>query len=137
MRFQDSDYYKILTYKRIEKPFDTYYLCDKFYISDINRGINFSWIHAQTMIDIILNFYGEQAKLGFITNRVNNYSVDPQNWVKAQKEHNFMTINAIVTYSEPSYKVSTLEKHFIKNTLKRCFSLEEAIKWVQNHDALK
>ena len=33
-------------------------------------------------------FYGKNAKLGYISNRVNSYSMNPQAWDKVQKKYN-------------------------------------------------
>ncbi|MCL5128465.1 hypothetical protein [Algibacter sp. L4_22] len=51
------------------------------------------------MINKILVFYGEDAKVGFISNKINNYSVDPNNWVRTLTEYNFMVTSAIKYYT--------------------------------------
>jgi hypothetical protein len=45
-----------------------------------------------------------------------------------------MAASAIVTYSDTSYKVASLEKYFSKIQIKSCQSLNEAIIWAQSLD---
>ncbi|SFD49138.1 hypothetical protein SAMN04489722_110144 [Algibacter lectus] len=126
-----------MTHKEIELPFGTYYFCNNIVISELNEGVHFDWDKCSMMINKILEFYGEDCKIGFISNRINNYSVDPNNWVRAHSEYNFMIASAIIIYQNSSYKVATLEKYFSQKKLKRCLSLEEGITWLQKFKKLK
>ncbi|MDO7135731.1 hypothetical protein [Algibacter lectus] len=137
MEFKKTKYFNSMTHKEIELPFGTYYFCNNIVISELNEGVHFDWDKCSMMINKILEFYGEDCKIGFISNRINNYSVDPNNWVRAHSEYNFMIASAIIIYQNSSYKVATLEKYFSQKKLKRCLSLEEGITWLQKFKKLK
>ena len=137
MTFKNSNLYNTLKHKEVNLPFGNYYFFDTFLIAEINDGIHFDWEKAELTIQEILKFYGKDARIGYISNRTNNYSIDPQNWIKSQQDYNFMIASAIVAYEDISYKVATLEKHFSKKKLKRCHSIEEAITWIEAFDEHK
>lgn len=134
MTFENSEYYKALKPFKLEMPFGNYYFCEFFLVSELHEGIHFDWKKAKKLINEIFKFYGENEKIGFISNRINAHSVDPQNWVKVQKEYNFMAASAIVVYNNLGYMNASLEKHFSKKSIKRCISIEEAIDWIINLD---
>ena len=137
MQFKNSKYFSSLSHKEIDLPFGKYYFCTKIVISELNEGVHFDWEKCHMIIGKILEFYGENAQIGFISNRINNYSVDPNNWVRAHTEYDFMIASAIVTYQNSSYKVATLEKYFSQKKLKRCFSINEAIEWLTKQKKLQ
>lgn len=134
MKFKNSKLSNTLKHKEVNFNFGTYYFFDTFLIAEINEGIHFDWEKAELTIQEILKYYGEHARIGYISNRTNNYSIDPQNWIKSQEDYNFMIASAIITYENSSYKVATLEKYFSKKKLKRCHSIEEAITWIEQFD---
>ncbi|WP_147678014.1 hypothetical protein [Algibacter pacificus] len=137
MQFKNSKYFSSLRHNKLEYSFGTYYLCPKFIISEVKEEIHFDWEKAEIVITDLLNFYGKNARIGFISNRINSFSTDPQNWIKVHNKYQFMVAASIVTYSDSSYKVATLEKHFSKKSVKRCQSLDEAITWMENLEELK
>jgi hypothetical protein len=88
------------------------------------------------VMDKLVAFYGKDIQLGYISNRVNSYSVDPQTWIKVDAEYSVIIASAIVTYSDIAFMNATLEKKFYKKNIKRCLSLEEAFNWVINLEEL-
>ena len=137
MQIEHFDLYKILKPFKLEMPFGKYYFFEKFIISEMYNGIQFDWDMAEKLIPEILKFYGKNAKIGFISNRVNHYSVDPQNWIKLEKEYTFVAATAIVAYDKPNYMNASIEKHFSNRSIKRCNTLTEAVKWILSLDEFK
>ncbi|MBP0902295.1 hypothetical protein ACFSKN_17410 [Mariniflexile gromovii] len=131
MRFENSEFFKLKHYK-LEMPFGNFYFFETFFISEINEGIHFDWKMIQEAMDYVVAFYGADAKLGYISNRVNSYSMTPQTWNKVQKKYNIIVAGAIVAYNKMNYLNASLEKRIAKTTIKRCLSLSEAIEWIQN-----
>jgi hypothetical protein len=76
-------------------------------------------------------------KIGYIANRINSYSFEPQLWIDFNNDYDFIVASAAVTYSDFGYLNSSLEKHFFKKSLKRCRSLDEAIEWMMELDEFK
>lgn len=132
MEIEISEFYKTLKPHILKMPFGKYYFFDNFIVSEMYEGIHFDWNMAKKLILEIINFYGENAQLGFISNRVNHYSVDPQNWVKLEKEYTFIVATAIVAYDKNNIMNASLEKYFAKKSIKRCTNLKEAYNWILN-----
>tara|TARA_R110002049_G_scaffold163800_1_gene329796 strand:- start:4947 stop:5360 length:414 start_codon:yes stop_codon:yes gene_type:complete len=132
VRFEESQYFNDLKPYKLEMPFGTFYLCEKLLVSELNEGIHFDWDKIENTMAELIKFYGKDAKLGYIPNRVNSYSVNPQYWDKVDKKYNMIIASAIVVYSPMTMMNSTLEKRFFNKSIKRCRSLSEAIEWMLN-----
>lgn len=132
MNFESSPF--IDKYKHVKKefPFGNFYLCDNFYIAEINEGVHFSWENAHQLADLIEEFYGKGVKVGWISNRLHSYSIDPQSWIKFHEHYNFLKAGAIVSYNRINYINATIEKQFSKLKIKRCHSLSQALDWITN-----
>lgn len=131
MRFEKSDYFEKLNPTKVEFTFGTYYFCDNFIVGELNEGIHLDWDKAEAIFQAAINHYGKHTKVAYIANRINAYSVDPQNWKKSEEKYNFLTASAIVSYNNASYLNASLEKQFTSKSIKRCLSLSEAIKWIE------
>ncbi|WP_445957167.1 hypothetical protein [Yeosuana sp.] len=132
MKFEDSIYHKDLKHYKLAMPFGDFYLCDKFIVSEINEGIHFNWEMIKSIMAKVIKFYGEGVKLGYISNRVNSYSADPQSWDKLDKEFGVIIASAIVSYNNIVFMNATLEKRFCQKSIKRCLFLDEAVYWISN-----
>ncbi len=132
MKFEKSPYFEKLKPLKVKLAFGNYYFCDQLVIGEINEGMHITWSMAKILIQEILKFYGDAAKIAYVANRVNSYSIDPQNWIRLEREYNFLVASAIVIYNNPSYINASLEKNFSHKSMKRCLSLSEAISWVKS-----
>lgn len=132
MKTEDSKYFKDLKPFKLEMPFGNYYLFEKFIVAELFESVHFDWDKAELLIAEVFNYYGNNPKIGFIANRINHYSLDPQNWAKLEKKYNFVVASAIVVYNMSTYMNASIEKQFTKSSIKRCKSLKEAVEWVSN-----
>lgn len=132
MNFESYSYSKKINYTKLEMPFGIYYLCDKFFIGELHEGIHFDWKKTEFAIEKIISFYGRDAKIGFISNRINHFSTDPSNWTKVEEKYNLIVASAIVIYNNSNFMNASIEKQFTKKSIKRCMSLKEAIKWMES-----
>ncbi|WP_299277064.1 hypothetical protein [uncultured Psychroserpens sp.] len=132
MKFENSKYSKLLGYKKVDFPFGTIYITRYFVISELNEGIHVDYTIASELINAFSEDIRKGIKVGYIANRINSYSFEPQLWLDFNNEYDFLVASAIVTYNDFSYLNSSLEKHFFKKSLKRCHSLDEAIEWMSN-----
>ncbi len=130
MKFESSPHFESLNPHKVELPFGNYFFCKKFVIAEPFEGIHFTWKNASLLIDKIFEYYGEDVRIAYIANRINAYSIDPQNWQKLEKQYDLLVASAIVSYNNGSYLSASVEKQFTSASIKRCFSLDEAIKWV-------
>ena len=69
--------------------------------------------------------------MGYISNRINSYSLYPQDWIKFFKNRHQLTCVAILSEDSKRLSSSVLEKLFIKTQLKKFSDLDEAINWVK------
>lgn len=131
MRFEESKYFNLLPHYKIEFSFGDFYLCKNFVISELNEGVHFDWDKILEVIGAMLDYYGEDLQIGYISNRVDSYSIDPQLWYRFHKEFDFIIAIATVAYNDLAYINPTIEKQFAKISLKRCNALDEAIVWTK------
>lgn len=136
MKFEESEHSKTLDYYKLEMPFGKFYLCERFLISEINSGVHFDWNKAQTVLKEVIEFYKPGKKLGYISNRINSYSVNPEIWTKTSTTSSIMIASAIVYYNYMMYLNASLEKRFSKVDMHCCLSLQEAINWITNLEGL-
>ncbi len=137
MKFENSIYFKQLDHKALILSFGKFYLLGNFIISEIHEGVHFDWDKIQELAAELINHYGYNISIGYISNRINSYSIDLHLWTNFNKEFGFIVASAIVVHNDLSYMNATLEKQFSGKSLKRCSSLDEAINWIQNLDEFK
>lgn len=130
MKFENSKYSKRLGYKKVEFSFGSLYVTKHFVISELNEGIHVDHSTASELIGRFTDDIQKGIKIGYIANRMNSYSFEPQLWLDFNNEYDFLVATAIVSYNDFSYLNSSLEKHFFQKSLKRCTSLDEAIEWM-------
>lgn len=132
MKFEKSKYFEELKPLKVEFAFGTYYFCENFIVGELNEGVHLDWNKAEQLIKAVIAHYGKNSKIAYIANRINAYSIDPQNWQRMEDKYNLLTASAIVTYNNASYLNASLEKQFTNKSIKRCLSLSEAIGWIDS-----
>lgn len=130
MKFEDCKYSDLLEYKKVCFSFGTVYLTERFLLSEFNEGVHVNYEIAGELVTKFSALIDKKIQVGYIANRYNSYSFDPQLWVDFNNEYDTFLASAIVTYSDFSYLNASLEKQFFSKSLKRCRSLEEAIDWM-------
>lgn len=136
MTFENSKYSNLLEYKKVEFPFGIVYITKQFVITELNEGIHVNYEMVSKLISKFSEDIGNNTKIGYIANRINSYSFEPQLWLDFNNDYDFLVASAVVSYSDFGYLNSSLEKHFFKKSLKRCRSLNEAIEWMMELDEL-
>ena len=137
MTFESSNYSKLLNYKKFEFDFGNLYTTKHFIISELNEGIHVDFKMVNELVTKFSEDISNDIKIGYIANRMNSYSFEPQLWLDFNNEYDFVVASAVVTYSDFGYLNSSLENHFFKKSLKRCDNLDEAIKWMIELDEFK
>lgn len=132
MTFEQSKYFKTLKHHKVKFDFGEFYLFEHFVISELNEGIHFDWEKIQEVTGMSIDYYGDNPKIGYISNRIHSYSMEPPLWLNFIRDYNFIVATAIVSYNDFNYLNATMEKHFFKSSLKRCVSIDEAIEWMLN-----
>lgn len=110
MKFENSKFYKNLKPDKLLLPFGNFYLYEKFVVAEMHEGVHFDWNKTEILIKELLNYYGEKPKIAFVSNRINHYSIDPQNWAKWKTEFDFIIASAIIVYNNATLMNATIEK---------------------------
>ena len=114
--------------------FGVFYFFKNFVIAEIHQGVIYNWDNAQDVIKAIDEHYGDNAKICYISNRINKYSINPTDWIKFYNSHSNNKLNgyAIVSYSKIGRINALIEKLFIKANFERFSNLYDAIEWSKN-----
>lgn len=136
MKFEHSRYFDTLKTQKKTLPIGNFYFCEKFYLAEIHEGVHLNYEELVDLMEEIVNFYGKDKKLGFISNRINPYSLDPRLYSEIDEKYNIVEVSALVVYSDISFMNASIEKRFSKKKIKRCLMLEEAIEWILNRKEL-
>jgi hypothetical protein len=137
MTFESSNYSKLLNYKKFEFDFGNLYTTKHFIISELKEGIHVDFKMVSELVTKFSEEISNDIKIGYIANRINSYSFEPQLWLDFNNDYDFVVASAVVTYSDFGYLNSSLEKHFFKKSFNRCHSLDEAIIWMMELDEFK
>lgn len=108
--------------------YGVYYFFKNFIISEINSDVVYTWSEAQDAIAAAYKHYGDNPSICYISNRVNDYSVKPTDWLKFFKQ-NSLKGYAVVTHSKKGFHNVIIEKLFIKSKVEYFDNLFDAIEW--------
>jgi hypothetical protein len=130
MRFEDSPFSKSLVFDKIVLDFGTYYLCNDFFIMEVNEGEHFNSEKLNQLLSSLRAYYGHHKTLAYIANRVNAYSIDPVLWSYFDNDDSILIAASIVSYRDSTFMSANIEKKLASIPMKRALSLGEAINWV-------
>lgn len=136
MKFEASVYAKELNYHKVSFPFGIAYLCDDFFISEIFPEIHLDKNKIFKIVETLVDHYGENANICYISNRVNSYSSSPQLWVKALEEYDIFSSGAIVYYSLSGLMNFEIENYICPKEMRSFNNLDAAIEWIKNKTCL-
>jgi len=128
----DGFYLKALKTHQLE--FGNFYFFDKYVISEINEGVFFNWKKAEVVIDLVIDFYENNFKVYYISNRKNRYYINPADWLNFKKtKHHIKTYLIVHNNTNSSFNLE-FEKMFYKAKTTNFYSLEEAIGYVEKQE---
>ena len=110
MQFENSEISKQLLYTTKILSFGKIHFLPKFIISEMDYGIHLDWNKIEELIQVVYLHYGVDCKIGYISNRINSYSFEPNLWDKFYKKHDFIVASVSVCYSHINYINATIEK---------------------------
>ncbi|WP_318343244.1 hypothetical protein [Flagellimonas baculiformis] len=125
---KELDFFKNIREIR-EYEFGIFYFFDGLVISEMNEGEIFDWSIAEKIIDAAYEILGEDKPIAYISNRINNYSVVPTDWLKFYKNRHKLEFYSIVAYNKYGLASIILEKMFFKDNIRQFTDLESAISW--------
>lgn len=125
---KSSNLYELVT-KEFNYSFADIYIINNVVVSEIKTGVIFSWDnHAKIIIKDILNYLGaDGAKLTYISNRINTYSVVPTDWLKFYKNNNKLLRYYVVGTQKSSFINTAFENLFFNSSIKKFTTIEDAV----------
>ncbi len=127
-RVREIEFFKNIREIR-ECEFGVFYFFDGLVISEINEGVIFNWTMAKKVIDIAYDILGRERRIAYISNRVNQYSVVPTDWIKFYTNRHELEFYSVVAYNKMGLSSIILEKMFFRNSIRQFSDLETAVKW--------
>ncbi|GAA4278636.1 hypothetical protein [Aquimarina mytili] len=111
-----------------------FYLFDSFVVGEVHKDIVFTWKdHAKAVVEEITSLYDQNGKdLVYITNRINQYSVVPSDWLHFFKYSYSLKGYGIVSYNQKGMLNTVFEKLFMRSKLQNFDNLNDAIIWARN-----
>ena len=125
---KEVDFFKNIREIR-ECEFGVFYFFDGLVISEMKEGVVFNWSMAKKIIDIAYDIIGRDKPIAYISNRINNYSVVPTDWLKFYKNRHQLEFYSVVAYNKGGLASIVLEKMFFRDNIRQFSDLETAIKW--------
>jgi uncharacterized protein YwgA len=121
-----------MTNSALKFDFGTVTFHDNIQIAELNEGILFDIPHNRELLSLASEHFENKA-YGYISNRVNSYSVNPMIHLESADVSNLIAI-AIVSDNEVVKQNSIIEKQFFRNSssFEVFKSLEEAINWMKH-----
>lgn len=104
---------------------------DNYLIAVMFEGINLTPDKNDILLNIATKYF-KNSYFGYITNRINSYSVDPSIYLESSKIENLVSF-AIVSAKQINITNSQIEKLFFKKPFKQFYTLREAIKWTEKN----
>ena len=137
MRFETTQFEKNLDYKKISLDFGTFYLCNSFFVSEINNDIHLDEVKVEHILHTLVAHYGKNASVTFISNRINSYSSDPQLWVNMLTKYDIFNSGVIVFYNLSNLMNFEIERHICPKDIKGFSALTDAINWAMQLKKVK
>ena len=105
-------------------------LLEDYLIIEFNEGVIFNAAINETIISIVEAHFGDRS-FGYITNRVNSYSVDPTIYHRSSSVKNLKSI-AIVSHTDTNRVTAGLERIFCKKPFEIFDNLLDAKEWTRS-----
>jgi hypothetical protein len=112
-----------------------FYFCANFIVAEIKPEVLWNWEKAKGLISIARDFYKEGIPNLYISNKINEYAIDPMVWKKVIDT--LGPTHYIAISRTTSSKVNLLfEEMFYKGNILQVEDLNEAINWFKNNKNL-
>ncbi|EGV42761.1 hypothetical protein BZARG_2496 [Bizionia argentinensis JUB59] len=111
-------------------PGAEFFVFDDFLICQIKEGMEVNKEHNKSLKEVIEKHFSGK-NIGYISNRVKSYSVDPLTYVETEKIPNLLAI-AMIPETEIMRNNAEYERNFYDKPYEIFDNLSDAIAWVHN-----
>jgi hypothetical protein len=109
-----------------------FYFLKDIVVAEINEGVHVDFKASQESISVISDFYGTEKPIGYICNRINNFSISPLDYPKFINSLPNLTIFGIVHNNHFDRMNYEIEKRFCNRPYKAFTDLYSAFNQVSN-----
>lgn len=113
----------------LELPFGTFELYTDIIVGKINDGVHFDLDCNHLLVSTVLEHYGTEHMLAYVSIRDNDYSVDPMVYAHNKMYENLACIGIVEKTKRSVSSVHLESKFFKKDRLKAFSDEEEAFVW--------
>lgn len=113
--------------RTLELDFSSLEFFDHYVISRLKDGVVFDKPQVEKLAQVLREHY-QGRKFVYISQRVNNYSVNPIIYLKLEDAENFCGI-AIVSQRTSALNTAAFEKNFARVPFEVFLELKDAIAW--------
>jgi len=113
MLIKNSKYYsKVL--ESFKTDMGNVHFFENLIISEVNEGKHFSFKNGKDYVDLMLDFYGTSKPIGYISNRMHQFSVNPLDFDKFFDTLPNLKCMTTVYYNAYNLKNIDIERQFCK-----------------------
>ncbi|MAO08657.1 MAG: hypothetical protein CL596_08100 [Alteromonas sp.] len=113
---------------QLQFEFGTLEVHDSYVIAIMKEGVTISPGHNKVLVKIAEDYFPHK-KFGYISHRINSYSVDPTVYTNTSKIENLVAF-AVVSENPLNLSNAHIEKLFLKKPFRNFKKLRKAIDWV-------
>ena len=128
---KETEFSKYIIHE-IHRPYGTFYLFEKFIVSEVFEGVVFGALEALDLFTLLMEFYDgikRPKSFVFLSNRLNSYSIKPVDWLDFEFMNPYLLGYGIIDISPLAQEKVALEKKFLPFNAKLFRDLETAIGW--------
>ena len=106
------------------------YLFDNYVVAEFKEGVDINFDNFSDVTEIIKKQFNDKP-FGFISNRLNSYSINLKDATKFNAYFPNLEAYAIVAYTAMTRRVFEIENHFFTFNREAFKNLEQAAEWVE------
>ena len=103
---------------------------ENYLIIEVAEGISFDYEKAKKLSELT-NLHFQDRSFGYISNRVNSYSLEPIDYTRIKEVFPNLSVFAVVTYNKSQETSVKIENMFYQEGIVSFDNLKKAIKWVE------
>lgn len=106
---------------------------DKTIVTELNEGITYGWEKGSQVIALAEDYFGKDFYVNYMSNRIYDYSVLAQDWIKFFEQNRRLRSFCIVTHNEIGTTNIAIERLFYKDGKIMHFKdLKQALEYTGN-----
>jgi len=107
-----------------------FYFFENIVIAEIKEGVHIDSISSEPFFKLSNKFYSEKKAFGYISNRINQFSVSPLDFAQYSEKLDNVESFCAVCYSSHFDEMNVqIEKRFSQKPFNATSNLEEAFEW--------